>query len=435
MAPKAYILELPTEMLVQIADELKGGHDLLSLRLTCSSLEHAANDAFAAKYFAIRTHLFTRHGLQTLAKIAKHPYLGRRVQKVEFIVKELCDTLFGPYDYAGGIPPVPQHAPTEAQKLRTRENIVRRKQGWANWQPEMHALSDESQVSAMLNKAFAAFASVGTSVELDVNGKRRGCWYFDRPPPTYGTKHLIAVIGNGSTERDLRERQLNFAFETIMTAMARTDLRCRAFTIGDYYDGRLTGSAFEFVSALAPELRLYFANVTKLHLYFGLSLPIDTTVHIGSLRDFGQTCANLQELHLGWNGYECDERKEQEALVVIGGAFTSRHLHNIRLVALCSNVEGYIHFLDAHVDCLTTLTLDNALIPVTQCWSTVLRWMLQSARLESLVLDSIAQNHPYAVMNVDDTDQRERFVLEGGAEEVKEQLRMMLPKVCYNLYD
>ncbi|KAK5683256.1 hypothetical protein LTS10_004787 [Elasticomyces elasticus] len=407
MAPKAYILELPTEMLVQIANSLKNGHHLLAFRLTCKSLEKASHDTFATKYFAVRTHLFTRYGLQTLVDITKHPYLGRKVQKIELIVKDLSRGSFGPYDDYGDIPwtPDPHYVSTEAQKLAARRYAEGRKQGWASWDADAEVLLDESRVAATLNEALAALTSVGASVEVDINGKLRDSCYKESPAP-YGMKHLLAAIG-------------------------RTGLRCHTFSIGDYYVGHLTSSAFEFMCAVPLEVHPCLASMTKLQLCFGYCLPINTEGRERNIIDFGRACVNLEELHLGWNGYEA--MSQQNALAVIEGAFTSRHLDNFHLMALSSDVEGYIKFLDSRRNSLTKLTLNNILLPESQCWSTVLRWILHHAQLEYLELDTLALYEPYAVVN--DDDDKERFVLKGDVEGVKEQLRVLLPNMRYKNYD
>ncbi|KAK3640524.1 hypothetical protein LTR56_011862 [Elasticomyces elasticus] len=430
MTPKAYILELPTEMLVHIANALKDGSDPLALRSTCTNLERATNDAFAAKYFAVRTHLFTRYGLQTLVDITKHPYLGRKVQKIELIVKDLRRGSFGPYDDYGDIPWTSDPYSTEAQKLAARRYAEGRDQGWASWDADAEALLDESRVATTLGEAFAALASVDASVEMDINGEMRNCYYED-PPAPYGMKHLLAGIGNGLKQQDLRNGELDFALQSVVTAMGRTGLKCHTFSIGDHYEGNLTSSAFEFMDAGPLTVHPCLASMTKLQLCFGYGLPVDTEAQESTIIDFGRACVNLRELRLGWNGYE--SMSKPDALAIIGEAFTSRHLNSFHLMALSSDAEGYIKFLDSRRESLTKLTLNNLLLPESQCWSTVLRWILHHAQLEYLKLDTLAQYEPYAVVN--DDDDNETFVFKGDVEGVKEQLRGLLPKMRYKNYD
>ncbi|KAK5728633.1 hypothetical protein LTR15_001770 [Elasticomyces elasticus] len=434
MTPKAYILELPTEMLVEIADQLKNGSNLLAFRLTCKSLEKASHDTFATKYFAIRTHLFTRYGLQALVDIAKHPSLGRKVQKIEIIVKVLDSANIGPYDDYGDIPwtPSPHYVSTEAQKLAAREYAFGRKEGWADWDAEAEAHLDESRVPATLDEIFAELASFGASVELDINDKMRESSYRAAPPP-YGTKHLLTVVGGGVREQDLKDDEIDFAFESVMTALARTGAKCHALTIGDYWEGQLSCSAFEFANASTHSLDLCLANLTKLRLYLGYVLPIATATEQADFEIFGQACVNLEELHLGWKGYEIEPVvRGQDALIAITGAFTSRRISNIWLNVLCADGQGYIAFLEARCQCLKKLTLARPHMPGSQCWSTVLRWILQHAQLEYLKLDTLARKEPYAEMN--DDDDKDKFVLEGDVEGVKEQLRVLLPKLRYKRY-
>ncbi|KAK4891520.1 hypothetical protein LTR27_009850 [Elasticomyces elasticus] len=429
MAPKAYILELPTEMLVHIANALEIDHDLLAFRLTCKSLEKASHDTFATK-----THLFTRYGLQTLVNIAKHPSLGRKVQKIEIVVKELYKPSFGSCFYDVG--PLwwcsPRPIPTDQQKLAAAEAAAecaaKEKQRWANWDTEADALADESQVSATLSEIFASLASVGASLELDVNGKRREYYYGTSLP--YGTKHLLALIGNDSTEKSLCDGKLEYAFRTIVAAMARADLKCHGITVGDRWDGNLRSPAFELANPPTQKPYLSLQNLTKLRLYFGYQLPIATDEEEAIFVEFAQACVNLEELHLGWNGYEVQPVvRGQDALGVIAGAFSSRRIRNICLATLCADTQSYIALLEARRHSLTKLTLDSPHLPSTQCWSTVLRWILQHGQLEYLELDMLARHNPYAVMG--DDDDKETFVFDGGVEGVKEQLRVLLPKMSY----
>ncbi|KAK5733720.1 hypothetical protein LTR17_009424 [Elasticomyces elasticus] len=440
MAPKAYILELPTEMLVHIANALEIDHDLLAFRLTCKSLEKASHDTFATKYFAIRTHLFTRCGLQALVDIAKHPSLGRKVKKIEIVVKELCRQLFDDlqpvYDVGPSWRSIPRPVPTDQQKLAAAEAAAERatkeKQRRANWETEADALADESQVSATLNEIFTSLALVGTSLELDVNGKRREFYYDTRLP--YGTKNLLALIGNDMTENSLYDGKLDYAFRSILTAMARTGIKCHAFTVGEIWEGDVRSPAFEVANAPTNKLQLCLGNLTKLRLYFGYQLPLATVAEEAVFVKFAQACVSLEELHLGWNAYEAGPVwRRQDALVVIAGAFSSRRLQNICLSALCADTHSYIELLEARRQSLKKLTLDQPHVSPSQCWSTVLRWILQHGQLDYLKLDTLALQHPFIVMG--DDDDKETFVLEGDVESVKEQLRVLLPKLSYANHD
>ncbi|KAK5694888.1 hypothetical protein LTR97_009479 [Elasticomyces elasticus] len=440
MAPKAYILELPTEMLVQIADSFKTGHDLLAFRLTCQSLEKASHDTFATKYFAARTHLFTRYGLQALADIAKHPSLGRKVKKIEIVVKELCRPLFDDlepvFDVGPSFGSIPRPVPTNQQKLAAAEAVAERaakeKQRRVNWETEADALADESQVSTTLNKIFTSLASVGASLELDVNGRRRESYYDTSLP--YGTKNLLALIGNDSTENSLHDGKLDYAFRSILTAMARTGVKCHAFTVGEIWEGDLRSPAFEVANAPTNKLQLCLGNLTKLRLYFGYQLPLATVAEEAIFVKFAQACVSLEELHLGWNAYEAGPVwRRQDALVVIAGAFSSRRLRSICLSTLCADTHSYIELLEARRQSLKKLTLDHPHVSPSQCWSTILRWILQHGQLDYLKLDTLALQDPWAVMG--DDDDKETFVLEGDVEGVKEQLRVLLPKMSYLNYD
>ncbi|KEQ61701.1 uncharacterized protein M437DRAFT_33977, partial [Aureobasidium melanogenum CBS 110374] len=73
------LLALPTEILCQISEHVDG-NDLITMRLVCNSLHHAANKPFGIFYLSHRHHVLTRKSIESLLEIVTHHSFGLYVK-------------------------------------------------------------------------------------------------------------------------------------------------------------------------------------------------------------------------------------------------------------------------------------------------------------------------------------------------------------------
>ncbi|KAG9691196.1 hypothetical protein KCU95_g6832, partial [Aureobasidium melanogenum] len=93
------LLALPTEILCQISEHVDG-NDLITMRLVCNSLHHAASKPFGIFYLSHRHHVLTRKSIESLLEIVTHHSFGLYVKS---ITVRACYPLLldeTPHDYA-----------------------------------------------------------------------------------------------------------------------------------------------------------------------------------------------------------------------------------------------------------------------------------------------------------------------------------------------
>lgn len=221
--------KLPEELLDEISRYVEPT-DLLALRQVSRAISSATDKRFLDTFFTSRVHLYTLHGVQALADIAKEPRLIRRIQRVTLI--------FVQPNTASG----------------TNRGLPMKR-----WNKQNYALHRDDLHIKLLNKFFNAVTAgtYSTTFETTITSVDSAHAYGTATITKFlGLRHLIA------NPTDLR-KPINFMIPLLAGIKASMPSTLRILP-----DGLLQPEAFDFKRPLDKQLT-FFSRLQVLEVHHG----------------------------------------------------------------------------------------------------------------------------------------------------------------------
>lgn len=352
----ATLLTIPAEMQKAIAD-VTDNQGLLALRLTNKELHAAVDDSFLERFFTIRRHAMTLHGLSALVEITMRPHLIRKLKEIVLVYMEP--------NFRGEV--------AGEETVNPQQRTMLRSLRVARWKHEFEELFDKGHAERLLQAVLINVVSQSPKLTVadasDVNAETFGCRLLTR---SLGLREDDVVLTTTAVDGP-----------TLLSSieLANFPIRDLDIFISDYTSKWCLDNAFEAISNLAAPC---WANLRALCLH----LPASTYHWKGgqdlSLLEFIEAAANIESLSLKIKVWDFGT-DSSHVLARLGEAFKKHALRDIELHKFETELPQHIDFFLPHQKTLRSVVL-SGMVLLSGCWSKVRHLNYSGVWRGSLVL-------------------------------------------------